>query len=1525
MPIVIVNKNSKLCSKIPAKSKDEIVEDDSASENEDDSKSIDENSDEEDEDLKNKSSTSKKVTTSLNNAKEVEEKLVVMTRGKYSEVKDVVPKKVLSVKKTDLDDRMIKDKRTANMYKKLSQHQQIYKRPETYIGSIEPERRVEEIFNLETEKFEAHEIESAFAITHLFNEIATNAADNADDTRRVDENQLPADLVKKLKDVGKLELTIDKKRVKIRNSGMPMLVIPSDDLDGNLIPYCMFGVLNSGSNYNDEEYIRTGSGRNGLGSKACNIFSIFFRARIGDPINGQEFDAIWTGNMTELSYMKCTPGYEVEDGKFKKDNEGNYIACKGKKYTGKPYVEIEYELDFERFNIKEYSEEIFGVFAQRILFLGMGTKLIVSINGKDYDVRNIRDFAKLRFGEDICKSAIVHYEWPTTGRGKNKKSVIPERFEKMTQAQMEKAIMNPQSPDEIPTTEFIALDTPDDAVTLSSVNGQCTPEDGVHVTESLRAISVGVLEQINNTINDIKNKKSKKKKGKDEKEIKLPQLNIEAVKKHISLIVSCRLNDTTYSTQTKVKLMKPKPSITVEKKNLDKVKGWKLVEKLYEEMERKLDIALKKTDGKKKRFITPDKGEDANFAGGPKSLDCILYWTEGDSANSYPKELISVSPGGKDYGGYMPGKGKSLNICKASPQQIINNVEINRLKEYTGLFEGIDVTNPSDKSKMRYGFICISNDADKDGQHILMLRINYIWRRFPSLIEEGMIGYLETPFARALKGRKKNEKCLAVFRNQQQLNVWLEENEWFTPDKGSYWIKYYKGLASSRPHDIKADAKDAPMVVVIYDDKTERSLDIAFHPDNADLRKEWIAKWRNKTGLRDIEMEPISGIENKFTRSITSLCNFNLVDYSTETYLRALPSEDDGFKEAQRKAFYGALEKWEYGRGRSRSIKTGQIANATSTLTHYHYNEKCLIDTYTRQAQEFTGACNMGYYSPEGMLGSRHEGGSDAGESRYTEIDIADWVRYVYFKEFLEVVKFRVNEGVNVEPEWIPGVIPMHLVNGFKGIATAYSTFAPNHNPYDLIKWLLDRCQGVGVPQPIKPWYIDFNGKIELSNIDWSMRDMTEIQKVETPKSNKIKIVISNENKNSKPEEDEGSDEGSDIDDSESESSDESLDEDKKGFTKIKIINKKEDKAIRKANKPKKGGACMRTYGIFEQKGDTIIVTELPIGIWTYNYRKYWEKLRSEKIIKDIRDNSGPNTVKMTITGFQGEATYKKLKLIRSEGLSNIVLIDRQGFPTKYKNTQEVLEKYFKSMIEMFTDLKTLKLKKIKESIFDSEQRILFITKHNSGELIIEDQEDDVVYAKMDEFGIEHKYYDIIKARDFSQKKIEEHQKLIVDLKEEYINLFGITPEEMWIDKLEKLEIALKKLKICLTSKKSQDDRSIENVVEEQEKKRNVVIIKKTPKIKIGEDEDEDEEAIPNETKQNKSKIVVNKNIKISNKSKISTLPKIVKEEEVEQNKSKIVINKNIKIVNKPKIVKEEDEDEEEDEEENEEKEEETN
>ena len=79
--------------------------------------------------------------------------------------------------------------------------------------------------------------------------------------------------------------------------------------------------------------------------------------------------------------------------------------------------------------------------------------------------------------------------------------------------------------------------------------------------------------------------------------------------------------------------------------------------------------------GKKwKRITGIDKLDDANWAGGPKSSECVLILTEGDSAKSLADAGIETLT--RDIYGSFPLKGKMLNVRDASAKSIEKNPEI---------------------------------------------------------------------------------------------------------------------------------------------------------------------------------------------------------------------------------------------------------------------------------------------------------------------------------------------------------------------------------------------------------------------------------------------------------------------------------------------------------------------------------------------------------------------------------------------------------------------------------------------------------------------------------------------------------------------------------------------------------------------------------------------------------------------------------------------------------------------------------
>ena len=87
-------------------------------------------------------------------------------------------------------------------------------------------------------------------------------------------------------------------------------------------------------------------------------------------------------------------------------------------------------------------------------------------------------------------------------------------------------------------------------------------------------------------------------------------------------------------------------------------------------------------------------------------------------------------------------------------------------------------------------------------------------------------------------------------------------------------------------------------------------------------------------------------------------------------------------------------------------------------------------------AQDFVGSNNMGYFKKDGQFGTRADGGENAADARYSETHLAWWIPLVYQKESIELVEKRTTDEEECEPLWLPGVIPMGIVNGTNGIRT---------------------------------------------------------------------------------------------------------------------------------------------------------------------------------------------------------------------------------------------------------------------------------------------------------------------------------------------------------------------------------------------------------------------------------------------------------------------------------------------------------
>ena len=1235
--------------------------------------------------------------------------------------------------------RYVRTQRSVEDYKTKTDIDHIYDIPDTYIGSVEPDLRTEWLLDLQHHRLVQSQISLSQGMERLYLEILSNAGDNADFSRRAGVNP------------GKIHVTMDRTTVTIRNGGVPIPVEYHPDFPGEWVPSTILGKLRTSSNY-DPSVIRMGCGRNGYGAKLANIFSTCFRARIGDANSRRLYTGTWTQN------MKIGPEVSIEA------------------YTGESFVEISWAVDFKRFNMTQYADEAFGLFARYAADFSLTCKVPVSFNGQEMDLRNIRDYCRLYWTEEVCKSAIIHYEWPA--------NAVPEAIKRATGLHLEKLIAGASSPDHIAIVELCILDTPDAAVCLSYVNGLMTIDGGVHVKEAFKALSQQLLESINNSFGKSNGggKKSRNKSTASTETNKVPHLTTGDIQPHVSMVLNCRLPDPKYTSQTKTTLASPKPSISIGDNIMRVIEKWQLINRLFAALEAKMFKTLSKTDGKKKKHVFLEKGQDANDAGTNLSGQCVLYLVEGQSASAYPKKRITMTPGGRDRGGYYPLKGKFPNVTKFSIMRLANNSEIVAIKKMGGLVEGADYRNPQYRVSLRYGLFLITADSDSDGKHIITLLVNYFHVYHPSLLVMGMVAYLRTPVVRL----KRNNKTVKYFFSTEEYETW---NSSAGSEKNGLTAKYYKGLGTSRDEDIVEDLQIAPVVVCVYDDQAPENLRLAFDPHFADARKDWIAKWRNVTQLDDVCIVPVSQFNNELYRqqSVSNFINRELVDYAKEALYRAVPSMYGGLKDSQNKALYAALLHWNYGRNSKAEMKVGRFANNAADKTNYHHGEKGLSDAIIKMAQDFVGSNNLPYFTRDGQFGTRTDGGSDAADARYSETRLEWWIKYAYDEESISIVPKRIVENEEVEPQWLPCVIPMHVINGALGVATGHSTSIPMHNPYDVIRWLKEKCQGLETPAPILPWYRGFKGRIVV--VDRNSTTLTE---------NGLPVIGSPTRQNHRAVSSEA----------------EVLDEDEEPILPGEYNPESEDEdedaevndaaAEFEASQPRTKGPTMRTIGSFHTTGvdaqgrTNLVITELPIRRWTAHYEKWLDQLIIQKRITDYRPTGDTDSVNIAITGFSHPkgANIQTLCLQRSFGLGNITLIDGEGRPYRFRDIQHVMEVFYNAMIGLYGEVKARRIKNLEEKIVDLGYRARFITVVCSQDLIIINRPEAQIVEEMEKkHQIPALYLDKIKARGFT---MEAATKASRDLQQATVELQGLqslTPQKIWMEKLDALEAALRAAK----------------------------------------------------------------------------------------------------------------------------------
>ena len=435
------------------------------------------------------------------------------------------------------------------------------------------------------------------------------------------------------------------------------------------------------------------------------------------------------------------------------------------------------------------------------------------------------------------------------------------------------------------------------------------------------------------------------------------------VKQHLWIFVNALIVNPSFDTQTKETLTLKASSFgstcELSEKFLKEVLKTGVINHVVSFAKTREDLKLLKNlnTGVKKssRLFGIPKLEDANQAGTKQSQNCTLILTEGDSAKTLAMSGIEVV--GRDEYGVFPLKGKLLNVRDATNNQIIGNEEIQNLFKIIGLQIGKTYT---DNLSLRYGSVMIMTDQDTDGSHIKGLIINFIHHFWPSLVKlNGFLKEFITPIIKATKGTN-----IKSFYTIPEYKAWVDQ---LGESSKSWKIKYYKGLGTSTTKEAKEYFKslDSSRIEFDYfDNKDDESIDLVFNKKRAEDRKKWLADFNCNNALQNHNFKKIR---------YQDFINKEFILYSISDNERSIPSVCDGLKPSERKILFSCFK-----RKLKDEIKVAQLSGYVAEHSAYHHGEMSLCKTIVAMAQNFVGSNNINLLLPNGMFGSRNQGGNDA-------------------------------------------------------------------------------------------------------------------------------------------------------------------------------------------------------------------------------------------------------------------------------------------------------------------------------------------------------------------------------------------------------------------------------------------------------------------------------------------------------------------------------------------------------------------
>lgn len=265
------------------------------------------------------------------------------------------------------------------------------------------------------------------------------------------------------------------------------------------------------------------------------------------------------------------------------------------------------------------------------------------------------------------------------------------------------------------------------------------------------------------------------------------------VREGLTAVISVKLEDPQFNSQTKEKLVSPEASGAVGSALSDAFAAWleenpsearRIIEKTISAARTRLAVQKVRETARKSAmegFSLPGKLADCSDTN-PERSELIIV--EGDSAGGSAKQ-------GRDrrFQAILPLRGKILNVEKSRLDKMLSNEEVKALITAIGTALGDQFA----LEKLRYHRIILMCDADVDGSHIRTLLLTFFFRYMRPLINHGHLYIAQPPLYRIRHG-----KTQVYLYSDDEKAAYLAK----LPEGTKVDIQRYKGLGEMNPDQL---------------------------------------------------------------------------------------------------------------------------------------------------------------------------------------------------------------------------------------------------------------------------------------------------------------------------------------------------------------------------------------------------------------------------------------------------------------------------------------------------------------------------------------------------------------------------------------------------------------------------------------------------------------------------------------------------------------------------------------------------